>query len=58
MKIWDNHSLQEILQSLEMELAKAQNEMRCAEADLTKCKNRIAFTLSAIHSLKNRDLED
>jgi hypothetical protein len=41
-----------------MELAKAQNEMRCAEADLTKCKNRIAFTLSAIHSLKNRDLED
>jgi hypothetical protein len=40
-----------------MELAKAQNELRCAEADLAKSKNRIAFTLSAIHSLKDRDLE-
>lgn len=50
--------MEEILQSLEMELAKAQNELRCAEADLAKSKNRIAFTLSAIHSLKDRDLEE
>ena len=58
MKIWDRHSMQEILESLEMELAKAQNELRCAEADVSKAKNRLAFVMSAIHNLKDRDLQE
>jgi hypothetical protein len=37
-----------------MELAKAQNELRCAEADVQKSKNRLTFALSAIHHLKDK----
>lgn len=44
----------EILKTLEMELAKAQNELRCAEADVQKSKNRMAFALTAIHYLKDK----
>lgn len=58
MEIWDNKTLPEILQSMEMEIAKSQNELRCAEGDIAKAKNRIAFTLSAIHNLKNRDIKE
>ena len=41
-----------------MEIAKAQNEVRCAYKDVEKASNRIAFCLTAIHDLKNRDLEE
>lgn len=37
-----------------MEIAKAQNEIRCARVDVDKASKRIAFTLSAIHNLKDR----
>lgn len=43
---------------MEMEIAKSQNELRCAEGDITKAQRRIAFCLSAIHNLKNRDIEE
>jgi hypothetical protein len=39
---------------METEIAKAQNELRCAEGDIQKAKSRIAFCLSALHNLKNR----
>ena len=58
MEIWSRHTIQEILKSMETEIAKAQNEIRCARADVEKASNRIAFCLTAIHDLKNRDLED
>ncbi len=57
MQIWNKHTTQEILQTLEMELAKAQAELRCAETDIQKSKNRIAFCLTAIHHLQNTDME-
>ncbi len=41
-----------------MEIAKAQNEIRCAEGDVSKAQKRMAFCLSALHSLKDRDIED
>jgi len=37
-----------------MEIAKAQNEIRCARADVEKASNRMAFVLSAVHNLKDR----
>jgi len=37
-----------------MEIAKAQNELRCARADVEKASNRLAFCLSAVHNLKDR----
>jgi len=33
-----------------MEIAKAQNEIRCARADVEKASSRLAFTLSAVHN--------
>jgi len=41
-----------------MEIAKAKNELRCAEKDMNKAQNRIAFTLSAIHHLNDRDIKE
>ena len=43
---------------MEQEIAKAQNELRCAERDIRKAQNRIAFTLSAIHNLNDRDIKE
>ena len=39
---------------METEIAKAQNELRCAYKDVEKASKRIAFTLSAVHNLKER----
>lgn len=43
---------------MEMELAKAKNELRCAQQDVDKASNRLQFALSALHNLKNRDIKD
>ena len=56
MQIWENHSTTEILKSIEQEIAKAQNEIKCAGADIQKAKNRLSFTTTALHNLKKRDL--
>ncbi len=58
MQIWENKTIPEILKSMEKEIAKAQNELRCADRDITKAQSRIAFTLSAIHNLKDRDIKE
>lgn len=56
MQVWEKHSLEEILQTLEMELAKSKSELTCAQADLAKVKNRIAFIITAIHHLKQKEV--
>jgi septal ring factor EnvC (AmiA/AmiB activator) len=58
MQIWKEKTIPEIIKSMEMEIAKAKNELRCAEKDMSKAQNRIAFTLSAIHNLKDRDIKE
>jgi len=58
MKIWNDHSIQEILISIEAEMAKAQNEIRCAYRDVDKASNRIAFVNSAVQHLKKQDNTD
>jgi septal ring factor EnvC (AmiA/AmiB activator) len=55
MQIWKEHSRPDILKSLETEIAKAQAELRCARNDVEKAQNRISFSLSAIHALKDRE---
>jgi hypothetical protein len=55
MQIWNQHSRSDILKSLESELAKARAELRCAYNDIEKAQNRISFSLSAIHALKDRE---
>ena len=51
MKIWTEHTTQEILRSMIEETAKAKSELRCAEKDLAKAQNRLSFSLSAINHL-------
>ena len=58
MEIWSRHTIQQILKSMETEIAKAQNEIRCAQADAKKASNRLAFCLSAVHNLKDRQDKD
>lgn len=58
MQIWKNHSTPEILKSLEAEIAKAQNEIRCAERDLNKAQGRLQFALSGLHNLQDRDIQE
>ncbi len=55
MQIWTQHSRPDILKSLEQEIAKAQAELRCARTDIEKAQNRLSFSLSAIHALKDRE---
>ena len=52
MQMWDNLTPADIIKTLEQELAKAQNELKCAEADINKSRSRIAFLLTAVHYLK------
>ena len=58
MKIRNDHTIQEILISIEAEMAKAQNEMKCAYRDVDKASSRIAFVNSAIHNLKQRQQDE
>lgn len=58
MKIWKNHTIQEIQTSIEAEVAKAQNEINCAIGDVKKASNRLAFVNSAIQHLKEREHTD
>lgn len=55
MQIWNQHPRADILKSLEAEVAKAQAELRCAKNDVEKAQNRLSFSLSAIHALKDRE---
>ena len=55
MQVWNKLTTQEILLTLEQELAKAQNELKCAQADVQKAQNRLAFCFTALHDLKARE---
>lgn len=44
----------ELLQSLEAEIAKASNELRCLQGDAEKISSRLRFALLALHVIKDR----
>lgn len=58
MDIIDSKSPEELLQSLIAEVAKAQNEIRCAQGDLRKASSRTQFLLAVINDLLQRSKED
>ena len=58
MQIWERTSTKDILKSLESELAKAVNEVNCAKKDVDKASRRVAFCLTGLHELKNRDIKE
>ena len=58
MQIWETKTTQEILKSLNAEVAKAQNEIKCASGDIYKAQGRLQFCLSAIKHLNDTDIQD
>lgn len=54
MDILDQKTSDELLKSLLAELAKANNELRCARNDLDKASSRISFLLVVTNTLINR----
>jgi hypothetical protein len=45
---------EELLQSIEAEVAKALNELRCLQGDAGKINGRLRFALAAIHEIKDK----
>lgn len=54
MDVLDKKSDLELLQSLLAEMAKANNEIKCAQADLNKAQNRMKFLLLLANILIER----
>lgn len=51
---FNDHSVEELVRSVEAELAKASNEVRHAQEDLDKATNRLKFALAVVHNIRNR----
>jgi hypothetical protein len=54
MDILDSKTRNELLKSLVAELAKAGNELKCAQTDITKAQSRLNFLLVVANELINR----
>jgi hypothetical protein len=54
MDLLDNKRDEDLLDALLPEIAKAQNEIRCARKDLEKATNRISFILLIVNKLIDR----
>jgi hypothetical protein len=54
MDILESKSEQELLASLLAEIAKARNEMSCAQADIKKAAGRIGFLVALVNEVINR----
>jgi hypothetical protein len=51
---FDSKTDKELLESLLAEVAKATNELRCAERDIKKANGRLQFAVMAINEMINR----
>jgi cell division FtsZ-interacting protein ZapD len=58
MDVIDQKTDQELIESLIPELAKASNELKCAERDLAKIRSRLGFLTMIANRLKERSDED
>lgn len=54
MEIVDSKTDEELLRSLIAEIAKANNEVNCAQADVKKAKNRLTFAIMVANKLIDR----
>lgn len=54
MDILDNKTDKELLTSLLAEIAKSQNELRCARGDIEKAQGRIKFATVLVNDLIQR----
>lgn len=54
MDILDNKTDTELLQSALAEVAKANNEIKCAQNDINKAQSRLKFVVMLCNNLINR----
>jgi hypothetical protein len=47
----------ELIRSLEAEIAKSFNELKCAQGDLDKINARLKFSLAVLHTIKDKKEE-
>jgi hypothetical protein len=50
----EDYSDEDLIKSLEAEIAKSLNEIRSAQGDIEKVKGRMRFALAVIHILKDK----
>lgn len=55
---FNNHTVEDLLTSLEAELAKSLSEVRHAQDDLDKANSRLRFAVALLHNIKNRDIKE
>lgn len=55
MDVIDKKNNKELYDSLLAEIAKANNEIKCANADVAKAQNRLKFSSMVIHKLIDRE---
>lgn len=49
-----DYSTDDLIRSLEAEIAKSAAEIRCAQGDLDKVAARMKFALAVLHMIKDR----
>lgn len=54
MDVIENKNDRELLQSIVAEIAKAQNEIKCARGDIEKAQSRIKFLILVVNELIDR----
>lgn len=54
MDLLDTKTDEELIKSLLAEAAKARNELKCAQADIDKAQNRLAFVIMLTNNLIKR----
>lgn len=54
MDLIDSKTDKELLESLIAEIAKSNNELKCARKDVDKAQNRIKFVTMLLHKLLDR----
>jgi hypothetical protein len=57
MDILDQKTTDELLRSVLAEIAKAQNEIRCARADIEKAQSRMSFLLVVVNRMIDRKVD-
>lgn len=53
----EDYTEPELVKSIEAEIAKASNELKCLQADADKISARLKFALVVLHHLKDRKVE-
>ena len=54
----EDHNKEDLVKSLEAELAKALNELRCLQGDADKINGRLRFAMACLHIIKNKDQKE